>query len=44
MKSFIAKVIEAYRITIPKETREKLDLKEGDYVEVTVLRKIARGG
>lgn len=41
-ESFITKVIEAYRITIPKQIREKLDIKEGDLIEAIIIRKIER--
>jgi len=41
-ESFITKVIEAYRITIPKKIREKLQLQEGDLVEAVVIRKIEK--
>ena len=40
MEKHILKVINDGRITIPKETRERLDINEGDHVEVVVLRKI----
>ena len=39
MKSFITKIIDSWRVTIPKNEREELDLKVGDIVEVQV-RKI----
>lgn len=41
-ESFITKVIEAYRITIPKKIREKLSISEGDLVEAIVIRKIEK--
>ena len=40
MASFISKVFSNGRITIPKDIREKKEIDEGDYVEVTVIRKI----
>jgi len=39
---FITKVIEGYRITIPKSIREKFGLQEGDFVEAIIIRKIER--
>jgi len=41
-ETFITKIIEAYRITIPKRIREKLQLQEGDFIEVAVIRKIEK--
>ena len=37
---FITKVIASRRITIPKRIAEKLELSEGDFIEVKILRKI----
>jgi AbrB family looped-hinge helix DNA binding protein len=35
---FIAKVINGGRITIPKDVREKLEIKDGTYVHVHILK------
>lgn len=40
MKSVILKVIADGRVTLPKELREQADIKEGDFIEIQVLRKI----
>lgn len=40
MQSFISKVIADGRLTIPKDLREKEGIREGDFLEVQVLRKI----
>ena len=40
MKSFISKVIADGRVTIPKKHREKLDIADGDFVEVQLIQKI----
>ena len=39
-KSFKAEVISLGRITIPKDIREELDIKDGDYVHVEGLTKL----
>lgn len=41
-ESFISRVIQAHRITIPKKIREKFAIMEGDWVEVLIVRKIER--
>jgi AbrB family looped-hinge helix DNA binding protein len=38
--SFISRVIADGRITIPKNIRQKKNIKEGDFVEVQLIRKI----
>lgn len=40
-QTFISKVIADGRVTIPKEMRKIKGIKEGDFVEVQVLRKIS---
>ncbi len=44
MKSVILKVIADGRVTLPKEWREQESVKEGDFVEIQVIRKINPGG
>ena len=41
-ETFITKIIEGWRITIPKQIREKLGLTMDDFVEVQVIRKISK--
>jgi len=41
-ESFITKIIDSNRITIPKKIREKMQLKEGDMVEAVIIRKIEK--
>jgi len=40
MSSHILKVINGYRVTVPKEFREQEALDVGDHVEVQFLRKV----
>ena len=40
--SFIAKVIALGRITVPQTTRELLEIKPGDFVEVDIHKVIRR--
>ena len=40
MESFISKVIADGRVTIPKDLREEKDIREGDFVEIKLIRKI----
>jgi len=40
----IVRVIAGGRVTLPKEVREKLDLVEGDFVEIQVIRKLNMKG
>jgi len=42
MLSFIAKVEKKYRIFIPKQVRDVLEIDEGDYVQV-FIRKVREG-
>jgi len=39
-ESFVARVIQSYRITIPEDKRLKLRLKIGDYVLVQAVEKV----
>lgn len=36
--NFVSEVIGNGRVTIPKKTREKLNLKDGDYVQVAIKK------
>ena len=38
-ETFLAKVQKLYRVSIDKEVREKLNIKEGDTVRVTVRKE-----
>lgn len=37
-KHFIAKVVVGHRVTIPKEVCEVLGIKDGDFIDVDVLK------
>ncbi len=42
--SFVSRVEKGYRIFIPRAVREVLELREGDYVQVVIVRKVKEGG
>jgi bifunctional DNA-binding transcriptional regulator/antitoxin component of YhaV-PrlF toxin-antitoxin module len=40
-KKFIAKVFQNGKITIPSELRKMMKIRDGDFVQVIILRKIS---
>jgi len=38
LEDFITRVMEGGRITIPKDVREKLEIKDGDYVHARIVK------
>ena len=40
LETFIVKVIQEGRVTIPKKMRDKANISTGDFVEIQVVRKI----
>lgn len=40
LETFIVKVIQEGRVTIPKKTRDKHNINTGDFVEMEVIRRI----
>jgi bifunctional DNA-binding transcriptional regulator/antitoxin component of YhaV-PrlF toxin-antitoxin module len=42
-ETFISRVINSGRVTLPKNLRKKYEIKAGEFVEVQFLRKIAAG-
>lgn len=41
---FVARVIGKGKVTVPKNVRDLLDLKEGDLAEFTAVRKLTTDG
>lgn len=40
---FVRKINERGTITVPREVREVLDLKDGDLVDLQIMRVVGRG-